>query len=227
MLPGPRPVFSLLAKDLANGKLLRATSITVQRAGIGFAVSLVVGLAVGIVVSSNTYLRRAVGALITGLQTMPSIAWFPLAIVLFQLSEEAIFAVVLLGAAPAIANGIITGIDHIPPLLLSAGRVLGARGVAAYRHIVVPAALPGFVGGLKQGWAFAWRSLMAGELLVIFADKPSLGVQLQMARETSDAEGLLAAMIVILAVGIIVDVFVFRRLDRAVRTRWGLRGSAP
>ena len=106
---------------------------------------------------------------------MPSIAWFPLAILLFKLSEQAIMFVVVLGAAPSIANGLIAGVDHIPPILLRAGRVLGARGVTAYRHVVLPASLPSFVGGLKQGWAFAWRSLMAGELLVIIAGKPSIG----------------------------------------------------
>ena len=104
--------------------------------------------------------------MITGLQTMPSIAWFPLAILLFQLSEGAITFVVVLGAAPSIANGLIAGVDHVPPVLLRAGHMMGARGLDKFRHVVLPASLPSFVGGLKQGWAFAWRSLMAGELLV-------------------------------------------------------------
>lgn len=225
VLPGPRQVLSRLASDLVDGTILKAASVTMRRAAVGFAAALAVGLAVGLAVSSSSHLRRAVGSLITGFQTMPSIAWFPLAILVFRLSEAAIFSVVVLGAAPAIASGIITGIDHIPPLLRQAGRVLGARGLAAYRHVILPAALPGFVGGLKQGWAFSWRSLMAGELLVIIANRPSLGVRLQLAREMSDAEGLLAAMLIILMVGILVDVFVFRRLDKVVRTRWGLGGA--
>ena len=113
-------------------------------------------------------LRAAIGSMITGLQTMPSVAWVPLAIILFKLTENAIFFVVVLGAAPSIANGIIDGIDHVPPILLRAGRVLGARGCHSLRHVVIPAALPSVVGGLKQGWAFAWRSLMAGELITQF-----------------------------------------------------------
>jgi NitT/TauT family transport system permease protein len=153
---------------------------------------------------------------------MPTIAWFPLAILLFGLNETAIMFVVVLGAAPAIANGLISGVDHIPPLLLRAGRVLGARGIATYRHIVLPGALPGFVAGLKQGWAFAWRSLMAGELLVIIAKRPALGVNLQLARENADAPGLLAAMIAILVIGIVVDALFFARLEVAIRRRWGL-----
>jgi NitT/TauT family transport system permease protein len=225
VLPGPAPVLKRLATDAASGDTFAAAAVTMRRAAVGFASALVVGAILGIALSSNKYLRRAIGALITGLQTMPSIAWFPLAIVLFKLSEQAIFAVVVLGAAPAIANGIIAGIDHIPPLLRRAGRVLGARGMAAYRHVILPAAIPSFVGGLKQGWAFAWRSLMAGELMVIIAYRPSLGVGLNTAREFSDIEGLLAMMIVILVVGILVDILVFGRMEKAVRTRWGLGES--
>jgi len=152
---------------------------------------------------------------------MPSIAWFPLAILLFQLSEGAILFVVILGAAPAIAGGLLSGVDHVQPLLIRVGRVMGARGLRLYRHVILPAALPSFVGGLKQGWAFAWRSLMAGELLVVVAHQPSLGQQLQFARDFADAQQLLALMIVIFAVGVTID-SVFGAADRAIRTRWGL-----
>ena len=126
---------------------------------------------------------------------MPTIAWFPLAILLFGLNETAILFVVILGAAPAIANGVIAGVDHIPPLQLRAGRVLGARGISLYRHVIIPASLPGYVAGLKQGWAFAWRSLMAGELLVLLGNRPSIGARLQFAREFSDATGANAGIV--------------------------------
>lgn len=224
-LPGPAPVFAELWTDLLNGTLPRATATTLQRAAIGYGLAVAIGLLVGLVVSRSRVVRTAVGSLITGLQTMPTIAWFPLTILLFGLSETAILFVVVLGAAPAIANGLITGVDHIPPLLLRAGRVLGARGLSAYRHVVLPAALPGFVGGLKQGWAFAWRSLMAGELLVIIAAKPSLGQRLDNARQVSDAEGLIAAMLAILFIGIVVDSVGFARVEAAIRKRWGLRSD--
>src|SRR5581483_4231547 len=130
---------------------------------------------------------------------------FPLAILLFQLSEGAILFVVILGAAPAVAGGLLSGVDHVQPLLVRVGRVMGARGLNLYRHVILPAALPSFVGGLKQGWAFAWRSLMAGELLVIVAHQPSIGERLAYAREFADAEGLLSMMIIILLIGIVVD----------------------
>lgn len=223
VLPGPGPVFARLWKDIGNGVLLHATAHTMWRAAIGYSIAVVVGSAVGIVVARSRVVRAAIGSLLTGLQTMPTIAWFPFAILLFGLSETAIISVVILGAAPAIANGLISGVDNIPPILLRAGRVLGAKGLSSYRHVVIPAALPGFVGGLKQGWAFAWRSLMAGELLVLLGS--SLGVVLQNDRDNSDAAGLIATMIVILVIGIVVDSLVFARAETAIRKRWGLLGN--
>ena len=222
ILPGPGAVFADLRAELADGTFTTATAITLRRAAVGFAISLVIGVVLGSIVARVRLARVAFGSLITGIQTMPSIAWFPLAILLFQISEAAILFVVVLGAAPAIANGLISGADHIPPMLLRAGRVLGARGLSAYRHVILPASLPSFVTGLKQGWAFAWRSLMAGELLVVIADEPSIGFLLQTNRNLADAEGLLSTMIVILVIGVVVDSVIFGRLDHAVRTRWGL-----
>jgi NitT/TauT family transport system permease protein len=222
ILPGPGAVFADLRAELADGTFTTATAITMRRAAVGFGISLLIGVVLGSIVARVRLARVAFGSLITGIQTMPSIAWFPLAILLFQISEAAILFVVVLGAAPAIANGLISGADHIPPVLLRAGRVLGARGLSAYRHIILPASLPSFVTGLKQGWAFAWRSLMAGELLVVIADQPSIGFLLQTNRNLADAEGLLATMVVILVIGVVVDSVVFGRLDHAVRSRWGL-----
>ena len=222
LLPGPKEVLSTLWGYLQEGRLQEAAVITLGRAFKGFALALVIGVVVGSLVARVKVLRVAVGSLITGIQTMPSIAWFPLAILLFQLSEEAIMFVVVLGAAPAIANGLIAGSDNIPPVLLRAGHAMGARGLSKYRHIVLPASLPYFVGGLKQGWAFAWRSLMAGELLVVIAGRESIGVLLQTNRNLQNADGLLAVMIAILVIGILVDSLVFGTLDRAIRRRWGL-----
>jgi NitT/TauT family transport system permease protein len=226
VLPGPWTTLKELGKRLADGTMLVAIGITLRRALLGFGLALVVGTVVGSLVARIRVLRTAVGSLITGLQTMPSIAWFPLAILLFKRSEGAIMFVVVLGAAPAIANGLITGADHIPPLMLRAGKVLGARDFSLYRHVILPASLPSFVGGLKQGWSFAWRSLMAGELLVVIANRHSIGEQLQNARELAQSEWLLATMLVILFVGIAVDSLVFGTLDRVIRRRWGLIDSS-
>ena len=221
VLPGPDKVLPALFDMLGTSKFWRAVGITMRRAVSGYALALVIGSVLGIAVARSRLLRSAVGSLITGLQTMPSIAWFPLAILLFGLTEQAIMFVVVLGAAPSIANGLIAGVDHVPPLMVRAGRMIGAKGVNLYRHVVLPAALPTYVAGIKQGWAFAWRSLMAGELLVIVARRPSIGDQLQFAREISDADQMLALMIVILVIGIVVDT-VFGRADMTIRRRRGL-----
>ena len=222
LLPGPGAVFSQLWEYLQEGRLQEAMVITFERAAKGYFVALVIGVVVGSLVARIKVLRVAFGSLITGIQTMPSIAWFPLAILLFGLSETAILAVVVLGAAPSVANGLISGIDQIPPLFVRCGTVLGARGLRLYRYVVLPAALPSFIGGLKQGWAFAWRSLMAGELLVVLPDKPSVGFLLQVNRDLADSSGLIATMIVILVIGIAVDSLLFGTIDRAIRKRWGL-----
>lgn len=222
VLPGPATVFEELWERLLDGTMLTAVGITMRRAFSGYALAVLVGVALGSLVARSAVLRSAVGSLITGLQTMPSIAWFPLAILLFKPSESAIMFVMVLGAAPAIANGLIAGTDHIPPLLLRAGRVLGARDLSLYRHVIMPASLPAFLMGLKQGWAFAWRSLMAGELLVIIANRHSIGEQLENARQFANSEWIMATMVVILVIGIAVDSLVFGTLDRAIRRRWGL-----
>jgi NitT/TauT family transport system permease protein len=212
-LPGPDTVFPELWAYAKDAALWDGLATTARRAAVGFVAALAVGLLLGLAVARIRVLRAAIGSMITALQTMPSIAWFPLAILLFRLSEQAIFFVVVLGAAPSIANGVIYGLDYVPPILLRAGRNLGARGVALYRYVIV--------AGLKQGWAFAWRSLMAGELLVVIATKTSIGAQLQYARELSDAPRLMAIMIVVFVIGIAVDA-VFEAADRAIRRRWGL-----
>jgi NitT/TauT family transport system permease protein len=222
VLPPPRKVFPELWRLIEDGTIATAMRITFQRAATGYLLALAIGVAVGVAVSASKVLRAGVGSFITGLQTMPSVAWFPFAILLFKITEGAIMFVVVLGAAPSIANGLIAGVDSVPPLLRRAGKVLGARRLSAWRHVTLPAALPTFLGGLKQGWAFSWRSLMAGELIVIIPGKASLGALLQTNRDLNDMVGLLAVMLVILFVGIVVDAVLFGTAERWVRRRWGL-----
>jgi len=221
VLPPPLSVGHTFFEQLIDPKFWQAMGTTINRALIGFGLSVLIGSTVGLAVSRSNVLRSAIGSLITGLQTMPSIAWFPLAILLFGLTEQAIAFVVVLGAAPSIANGVVSGVDDVSPELQRVAHVLGARGARMYRYVMIPAALPSYVSGLKQGWAFAWRSLMAGELLVIIASRPSLGVQLQFFREFANASGLLSTMIVILMVGVLVD-GAFSTVANGVRSRRGL-----
>jgi len=224
-LPGPWTVLSRLAADLRHPEFYAAIGVTLRRAAFGYAIAAVAGFAVAMLIARIKLLRRAVGSLLVGLQSMPSIAWFPLAILLLERSEGAITIVVIMGAAPAIAAGLLTGMDHVHPQLIRVGRAMGADGLSLYRHVVLPAALPAFVGGLKQGWAFAWRSLMSAELLVAATNQTSIGQQLQSARNLPDTQQLLVLMIVIFIIGIVID-SLFGTLDRAIRQRWGLGGEA-
>jgi NitT/TauT family transport system permease protein len=225
VLPGPVAVFQTLGEMWSEGQIGDAVARTMQRAAIGYAMAVTIGVTVGAIVARSRILRSAVGSLITGLQTMPSIAWFPLALLLFKLSEGAILFVVVIGAAPSIANGLIAGTDQIPPILMRAGRVLGARGFSLYRHVAFPASVPSFISGLKQGWAFSWRSLMAGEIIVVIAGQPSIGSGLNFGRQFSDSEVVMAWMVVILFIGILIDAVFFGTVERWVRRRWGLEDT--
>jgi len=224
ILPGPVPTMKSFVDNRTI--LLQAAANTLQRGAIGFGIAIAIGSVVGLAVARSRVLRSGVGSMITGLQTMPSIAWFPLAIVLFHESTGAVLFVVVLGAAPSIANGLLSGIDNIPPILLRAGRVLGATGWSAMRYVIIPAAMPNFVGGLKQGWAFAWRSLLAGELIGAISGTHALGQVLDANRSFNDYTGIMSTMVAIFVVGVALDALVFGQLDRVVRRRHGLIDTA-
>ncbi|RKS09635.1 NitT/TauT family transport system permease protein [Nocardiopsis sp. Huas11] len=224
VFPGPDQVLPRIAQEVTSPGFWEAVGVTMRRAFTGFALALVVGVLLGLAVSRIKVLRVAIGSLITGLQTMPSIVWFPFAMLLYGISESAIMFVIILGAAPSIAGGLISGIDYVPRQLMRAGQAMGLRGVQRYTLLIVPAALPMFVTGLKQGWAFAWRSLMAGELLVIIDQQNSIGWALSQARQLNDAEQLLGYVVIVLFIGIVIDVF-FTWADRSIRARWGVSAS--
>jgi NitT/TauT family transport system permease protein len=221
VLPGPGVTLSNLWAQARTGLLWHAIGDTLERAVIGYALALVIGTVVGLLVARVPPLRAAVGSLITGLQTMPSAAWIPFAIILFGLNTSAIMFIIVMAAAPAIANGLIAGVDYTPPLLLKAGKVMGLRGLSLNRYLILPAALPTFVAGMKQGWAFTWHALLTAELLVLVAGEPSIGVLFQADQDQTDMPSTIAIMIVILIFGVIVDVL-FGRANNAIRKRWGL-----
>jgi len=170
-------------------------------------------------------LRAAVGSLITAVQTLPSIVWVPFAIILFGANTTAILFVIVMTAAPAIANGLIAGADYLPPLLLRAGKTMGLRRVSLYRHVIMPATLPAFVGGLKQGWAFGWHGLIAGEVVVIILGQPSLGVLLTNDQDQADMASAIGVIILILIIGIVVDML-FNVVNGRIRRRWGVAEGA-
>jgi NitT/TauT family transport system permease protein len=221
VLPTPEMVWKALEDQAAQGILFESAFNSLRKGVQGFVISLLIATPLGIALGLNSALRAIARPLITGLQQLPSVAWVPAAIIWFGLSDATIFAVVLLGAVPSITNGLISGIDQIPPLYLRAGKVLGARGFSSIRHIVIPAAWPGYLAGLEQGWAFAWRSLMAAELIAISpALGPGLGQMLDTGRQLGDMSLVLGSIIVIMIVGVLIERLVFSPVrQRTLRNR--------
>ena len=221
IMKGPVQTLPVLWHDLQHAQLWGAIGVTLRSAVIGYSAALVIGSLVGALVSRIKPLRAAVGSIITGLQTMPSIAWFPFAIIFFGLTPATILFVIILGAAPSIANGLIAGVDYTPPLLLRAGKVLGLKRVALYRHVILPASLPSFIAGMKQGWAFAWRSLMAAEIYVTILTGFGLGHLLHYGRELNAMDQVIGIMVVIVAIGLLADKLLFAPWERFLHWRWG------
>ena len=226
-LPGPVDVAGALRDKWLDGTLLSYVWTSISRGALGFVASVLIGTPLGLLVARVRPVRAAIGPILSGLQSLPSVAWVPAAIIWFGLTDATIYAVVLLGAVPSIANGLVAGVDRVPPLFLRAGRTIGATGLRGIRHILLPAALPGYIAGLKQGWAFSWRSLMAAELI---SNSPDLGIGLgqllQQARELQDMSLVLAAILLVLIVGIGVELLVFAPIERRVLRSRGLLGNA-
>ncbi len=225
-LPSPLDVFRTFDQTVLDGRAWDAVSISVSRGAVGFLASLAVGTVLGLTMWRSRWLRAALGPFVSGLQSLPSVAWVPAAIIWFGLSDAAIYAVVLLGAVPSIANGLLAGFDQVPPLLDKVGRVLGLSTVGRIRHVLLPAALPGYLAGLKQGWAFSWRSLMAAELITY---SPALGIglgqQLNIGRELNAMDMVIASIFLILVVGVAIELLIFAPLERRVLRTRGLTTS--
>ncbi|MEV6838218.1 ABC transporter permease [Streptomyces sp. NPDC051133] len=222
-LPTPAAVWHAVREDWVQGKLLDYIWTSVSRGLLGFCFALLIGTPLGLLVARVRFVRAAIGPILSGLQSLPSVAWVPPAVVWFGLDNSMMYAVILLGAVPSIANGLVSGVDQVPPLFLRAGRTLGATGLRGTWHITLPAALPGYVAGMKQGWAFSWRSLMAAEIIANFPDLGTgLGQLLENARTASDMAMVFEAILLILFVGIAIDLLIFSPLERWVLRSRGL-----
>ncbi|MFE2240244.1 ABC transporter permease [Streptomyces virginiae] len=222
-LPPLTAVWDSLSDMWIKGTLLEVIWTSVSRGLLGFLLALAIGTPLGLLVARVKFVRAAIGPILQGLQSLPSVAWVPPAVLWFGLNDAMMFTVILLGAVPSIANGLVSGIDQVPPLFLRAGRTLGATGLKGVWHIVVPASLPGYLAGLKQGWAFSWRSLMAAEII---ASSPDLGLGLgqllENGRNNIDLPGVFLAIILILVVGIAIDLLIFSPVERHVLRSRGL-----
>ncbi|MEU0004416.1 ABC transporter permease [Streptomyces sp. NPDC006314] len=222
-LPSPADVGDEFKDAWLEGKLLGYIWTSVSRGLLGFLFALAIGTPLGLLVARVKFLRAAIGPVLSGLQSLPSVAWVPPAVIWLGLDNKMMYAVILLGAVPSIANGLVSGIDQVPPLFLRAGRTMGATGLRGAWHIVLPAALPGYLAGLKQGWAFSWRSLMAAEII---ASSPDLGIGLgallENGRNASSMSMVFEAIFLILFVGIAIDLLIFSPLERWVLRSRGL-----
>lgn len=224
LIPGPLDVLASITDFWADGRLQLAVLTSLERGGMGFLIAVAVGTPIGLLLAECRPVRRALGPLLSGLQVLPSVAWVPAAIIWFGLTDATVYFVVLMGAVPSIANGLVSGIDHVPPQLRKVGTVLGASRVQLATLVILPAALPGYFSGLKQGWAFAWRSLMAAEIIAMGGTIGfGLGSMLDQSRELADLPGVLATILVILFVGILVELVLFAPLERRLLRRRGLR----
>ncbi|WP_104191575.1 ABC transporter permease [Cryobacterium sp. Y82] len=226
LIPGPFDVFGALASAWSSERLQLAVATSLERGGLGFLIAVAIGTPIGLLLAECRPVRRAVGPLLSGLQVLPSVAWVPAAIIWFGLTDATVYFVILMGAVPSIANGLVSGVDQIPPQLRRVGTVLGASRFEMATLVVLPAALPGYFSGLKQGWAFAWRSLMAAEIITTGGTIGfGLGTMLNQSRELADLAGVLATILVILFVGILVELVIFAPIERRLLRRRGLMAA--
>ncbi|MDN0197256.1 ABC transporter permease [Streptomyces sp. S.PNR 29] len=222
-LVSPADVASEFRDAWLKGELLGYIWTSVSRGLLGFFFALLIGTPLGLLVARVKVVRAAIGPILSGLQSLPSVAWVPPAVLWLGLNNSMMYAVILLGAVPSIANGLVSGVDQVPPLFLRAGRTMGATGLKGTWFITLPAALPGYVAGLKQGWAFSWRSLMAAEIIASFPDLGvGLGQLLENGRNASDMAMVFEAILLILVVGIAIDLLIFSPLERWVLRSRGL-----
>jgi ABC-type nitrate/sulfonate/bicarbonate transport system, permease component len=228
IVPSPLDVLGSLGGLWASGRLQQAVLTSLERGVLGFLIAAAIATPIGLLLAEVRVLRRAFGPIITGLQVLPSVAWVPAAILWFGLTDATAYFVVLMGAIPSIVNGLLNGVDQVPPLFRRVGTVLGANRWQQGTLVVLPAALPGYLGGLKQGWAFSWRSLMAAEIITTGGTMGfGLGTLLDQSRQLADISGVFVTIIFILVIGILVELLVFAPIERRLARGRGLaRGGA-
>jgi NitT/TauT family transport system permease protein len=219
LLPQPEDVWLAVRNYLDNGVLVEAIKSTLQRMLIGFALAFAIGMLIGVATGTVHWIDQTVGSLCVGMQSLPSVTWLPLAILWFGLTERAIVFVVVMGSVWAIAISARDGVRHIPPLQRRAAQVFGANRLQTIRYVTLPGMLPSMAQGLKLGWSFSWRSLMAAELLFVSS---GLGRLLELGRDLNNMSLVIGIMGVIVLVGLAFDMLVFGPLEGWVRNRWGL-----
>lgn len=219
LFPSPLGALQNLISGFADHSYFIAIGISIKRVVSGYSISLALGLLIGLMIIRFRYLDETLSPLLLGLQTLPSICWLPLAILWFGIGEDSIIFVIAIGSIFSISMATISGVKNVPPIYMRVAKTMGAKGIKAYTSVVIPAALPAIISGMKQGWSFAWRALMAGELL---SPKDGLGYALTIGRDLHDMNQVVGVMVIIIIIGLVIDKLIFGRLEYAIRYRWGL-----
>jgi NitT/TauT family transport system permease protein len=219
MVPSPQGVYESLRAGFVDHSFWIAIAVSMKRIAIGYAISVLIGIVLGLLLASSDFLEQTLGGLMVSLQSLPSICWLPMAVLWFGLSERAILFVVIMGSVLSVTISMEAGPKQMPRIYALAGRNLGASGLKLFFYVLFPASLPYLVSGLKQGWAFAWRSLIAGEMIFVSL---GLGQLLMMGRDLNDMSQVVAVMILIVAIGYIVDGLIFKTMERRLQDKWGL-----
>lgn len=219
-VPSPLDAWNAFVSGMGDGTLPEATLKTLVRLVFSFALAVVIGTSLGVGFALNEFAHRSIRPLVVALQIVPFVAWVPIAVIWFGPTERAVVFVTVVGSFPSMTLATMAAMRQVPPILKRAGRTLGAEGWTLYRDVILPAALPGFLAGLQQAWGFAWKALMAAELIIAAAGAVGLGHLL--AREADDVPALVAAVAVIAVIGVLVEYLLFSRIDRRVRKRRGL-----
>lgn len=209
------------AAHVWGSPLMVALPVSGLRLLAGFAVSLALGLVLGVTMWRVEFFNSVFGPVFLGLQTLPSVCWVPVAILLFGINETSILFVLVMGSFFAMAISMRDGMRTVPPIYIAAGVMLGARKLRLYRHVLLPSCLPAMAGTLRQGFGFAWRSLMGAELILI-VQRRGLGFLLNAGRDFADVAQVVAVMVVMVGVGMAIDRWVFAPLEKRVRVRFGL-----
>jgi len=219
LFPTPKGVFESLWAGFADHSFWIAIGVSMKRIAVGYSLSVVIGVVLGLLMATSKFLEQTLGGLLVSLQSLPSICWLPMAVLWFGLSEKAILFVIVMGSVLSVTISMETGRKQMPKIYGMAGRNLGASGLKLFLFVLFPASLPYVLTGLKQGWAFAWRSLIAGEMIFVSL---GLGQLLMMGRDLNDMSQVIAVMILIVAIGYIVDGLIFETFEKKLQHRWGL-----
>jgi len=221
VFPSPLAIGRSFWSGVVDGTIPRGILTSMRRLIVGYLLSLFGGVSLGLLLARSRSLRESIGTVVTGLQALPSICWLPLALLWFGLSETAILFVVIAGSLLAITVATEAGVSNVPPLYVRAARTMGTRGTTLYLRVILPAALPAILSGMRLGWTFAWRSLMAAEIFVTILTGFGLGQLLHYGRELSAMEQVIGIMIVIIVIGLLADKIFFSPIEKFLHRRWG------